>query len=112
MPDDHSRSARLLAPAALLAFAIALVAIVGASGIAGGDDEERSRSTSTGPSTAGETELAPPKRRRRAVYTVEQGDTLGEISRKTGIDVETLEELNPELDPVALTPGQKIKLRQ
>ena len=112
MPDNHSRSARLLAPAALLAFAVALVAIVGASGIAGGDDDKRSRSTPTGQSTSGEAELAPPKRRRRGVYTVEQGDTLGGISRKTRIDVETLEELNPELDPVALTPGQKIKLRR
>jgi len=112
MPDDHSRSARLLAPAALLVFALALVAIVVGSGIAGGGDGERAQPAPTGRSTTQEAELAPRKRRTRAIYTVEAGDTLGEISTKTGVDVETLEELNPELDPVALTPGQKLKLRE
>lgn len=112
MSDNHSRSARLLAPAALLAFALAFVAVVAASGVAGGDDEKRARPATTGPSTTQEAELGPPKRRMRAVYTVELGDTLGEISAKTRVDVETLEELNPELDPVTLNPGQKIKLRE
>ncbi len=112
MPDNHSRSARLLAPAALLVFALALVVIVGASGVAGGDEEKGAPPATTGKRTTQETELAPPRRRTRRVYTVEQGDTLGEISTKTGVDVDTLEELNPELDPVALNPGQKIKLRE
>ena len=112
MPDDHSRSARLLAPAALLAFVLALVAIVGASGIAGVDDQKRARPAAGQQGTTEEDDLEPRKRRSRAVYTVKHGDTLGEISSKTGVDVETLEELNPDLDPVALTPGQKIKLRE
>ena len=40
------------------------------------------------------------------------GDTLGAIAEKTGVDVEKLQELNPELDPQALVSGQKIKLRE
>ena len=85
---------------------------MGASGIAGGEDEKRARPAVGDQGRTEEADLAPRKRRSRTVYTVKQGDTLGEISSKTGVDVETLEELNPELDPVALTPGQKIKLRE
>ncbi len=40
------------------------------------------------------------------------GDTLGAIAEKTGLDVETLLTLNPDLDPQALVSGQKIKLRE
>ncbi len=40
------------------------------------------------------------------------GDTLGSISEKTGIPIEKLQELNPELDPQQLNSGQKIKLRE
>ncbi len=48
----------------------------------------------------------------RATYTVEPGDTLGGIAESTGVPVDTLQELNPELDPQALIAGQKIKLRE
>lgn len=58
------------------------------------------------------TENAAPPPRRRASYTIEAGDTLGAISEQTGVPVETLQQLNPELDPQALIAGQKIKLRE
>ena len=45
-------------------------------------------------------------------YTVKLNDNLGLISEKTGVTVERLEELNPELDPQNLIVGQKIKLRE
>ena len=48
----------------------------------------------------------------RARYTIKTGDTLGAIAEKTGVPVERLEELNPELDPQALVAGQRIKLRE
>ncbi len=40
------------------------------------------------------------------------GDTLGAIAEKTGVTVERLQTLNPDLDPQALLSGQKIKLRE
>jgi LysM repeat protein len=43
---------------------------------------------------------------------VKTGDTLGSIAERTGVDVETLQELNPDLDPQALVSGQRIKLRE
>lgn len=44
------------------------------------------------------------------VYEVEPGDTLGGIADKTGLTVERLKELNPELDAQTLSPGQEIKI--
>jgi hypothetical protein len=52
------------------------------------------------------------QRRRRAFYRVQLNDTLGLISEKTGVPVETLEVLNPELDPQNLVVGQRIRLRE
>ncbi len=43
---------------------------------------------------------------------MKSGDTLGSISEKTGIPVDKLQELNPQLDPQQLVSGQKIKLRE
>ena len=48
----------------------------------------------------------------RATYTVKLNDTLGRISAKTGVPVDRLQTLNPELDPQNLVVGQKIKLRE
>ena len=122
MPTTKRSPARVLAPLALVAFGVALLLIVASGG--GGDD---------GPSNGSATEqeqrdleLAKERRRRQKsadrgegqgklpqdVYVVKTGDTLGSISEKTGIPVEKLQELNPELDPQALVSGQKIKLRE
>jgi LysM repeat protein len=48
---------------------------------------------------------------RKGVWVVHFGDTLGKISIKTGIDVTTLQTLNPNLDPQTLLEGQRIRLR-
>jgi len=111
---DHGRSspARFLAPLALVAFALAVVLIVVASsgsGDGGGGDGDAARGGNSGTGTSS-TQTTP--RRTRATYTVKTGDTLGAIAEKTGVTVERLQTLNPELDPQALLSGQKIKLRE
>jgi LysM repeat protein len=116
MPDHGRRSpARILAPLALGAFALVFVAIVLSSGSGGGGGGE---STDAGSRTAG-TSTAPKRERtttqpkkQAATYTVKVGDTLGSIAETTGVPVEKLLELNPDLDPQALVSGQKIKLRE
>jgi LysM domain len=104
--------ARLLAPAALAAVTLALLVVVLSSGSGGGGDDgtgsrppgrhssSRSRQTSSSPGL------------RNGTYTVKTGDTLGGIAGKTGVSVDKLLELNPQLDPQALVSGQKIKLRE
>jgi len=42
---------------------------------------------------------------------VKTGDTLAGISQRTGVPLERLQALNPNLDPQALVSGQRIKLR-
>ena len=115
MADRGRRPARLLAPLALGLVALALVAIVLDSGSGEGGGGERGDATET---EAQRTETS--ERRRTTTeprpagntYTVKVNDTLGGIAEETGVPVEQLLELNPDLDPQALVSGQKIKLRE
>jgi teichoic acid transport system ATP-binding protein len=102
---------RLLAPLALLLCVAAFAAVVFSSDVVDGDTstEPSSSSTETAPKDETGTERERPRRRR---YTVKLNDSLGSISEKTGVSVERLEALNPDLDPQALVVGQKIKLRE
>src|ERR671938_1136234 len=113
MDNRPSSSARLLAPIALVAFAIAALVILATAG--GTEHKERS-----GPTRAEQRDLRISRQRarreraasavvRRGVYVVRTGDTLGAIAERTGVPVERLQELNPTLDPQALTSGQRIK---
>jgi LysM repeat protein len=43
-------------------------------------------------------------------YVVKSGDTLEAIAARHGTSVEKLLELNPDVDPVALTIGQRIRV--
>jgi LysM repeat protein len=46
-----------------------------------------------------------------ATYVVKKGDSLSAISQKTGVTIDRIEQLNPELDPLSLLPGQRLKLK-
>jgi LysM repeat protein len=110
---QHGRrrsAARMLAPLALLLAVVAVAVVVQAStrsDDSNGDSGERT-STERGP----QQDTTETRRRQRPNYTVKLNDTLGLISEKTGVPVERIEELNPELDPQNLIVGQKIKLRE
>jgi LysM repeat protein len=43
-------------------------------------------------------------------YTVRPGDTLAQISVRTGLSVALLQAYNPTVNPLALTPGQRLNL--
>ncbi|HKP20109.1 MAG TPA: LysM domain-containing protein [Thermoleophilaceae bacterium] len=114
--QGRPRLARFLAPLALIAFAIAVVMIVSASGVTGDDD---SSSDSAGarelPSATDQTNTETTGRKQNripATYTIRANDTLSGIAARWGTTVERLQELNPELDPQGLVAGQKIKLRE
>ena len=107
---------RFLAPVALVAFGIALLMIVSQSN--GGDgsdtpsasDQEKARDLGTSGRKSEKKKRGSSLPTR--TYTVKRGDTLGSISEKTGIPVDKLQELNPQIDPQQLTTGQKVKLRE
>lgn len=102
-PNPVARMAAVLALVAALVGFVVLVATTGS-------DEGDNGGTSTqaeqgGPSKAGSRAV------QRGVWIVHEGDTLAQISEETGIDVDELLQLNPDLDPQALLQGQRIALR-
>ena len=110
-PRHNPSPARLLAPAALVVVAIAFLFVLATSTTDSGDDGDKASQTTERTNTE-TTAKRKPAKRRASTYTVKTGDTLGAIAEKTGLDVEELQLLNPELDPQALVSGQKIKLRE
>lgn len=44
-------------------------------------------------------------------WTVRRGDSYVRIAQRTGLTVAELETFNPNVDPSAIQPGQKLKLR-
>ena len=107
MPDyKPNYFVRAFAVVALIA-ALALVVVVIATSSGGGSGNGKDSSSGHG------THLGKVGRRavHKGVWIVHSGDTLGEISVKTGIDQNTLMQLNPDLDPQALLEGQRIALR-
>jgi LysM repeat protein len=101
--------ARLLAPIALVATAVALFGILSNRGSGGGAagtaDPNAGKKTQT-------TKAAPAKKKPgKKTYTVKPGDTPSTIAEKAGIPLDQLLELNPNLDPQSLNPGDKLRIR-
>lgn len=103
--------AHLLAPLALVAVSVALVLVL----TSGGSDAGKTASPSTvgtrATTGAGKASAKSARRTGRRRYTVKPGDTPSGIAEKTGVSVEKLLQLNPKLDPQALSPGARLKLR-
>jgi LysM repeat protein len=107
---------RILAPVALIVFALALVVIISSAGGSGGgggtssSSAEKARDLGSGTSTS-KTRKSTRDKLPKSVYIVKSGDTLGSISQNVGVSVSKLQELNPNLDQFSLVAGQKIKIR-
>jgi LysM repeat protein len=107
--------ARFLAPIALVAFAFALYTVVNdARDQGGGGSSSGSPAQTTPAHSSGKKKSSAKKqaKRKRKTYVVKTGDTPSGIAAKTGVSLTTLQELNPNLDPQALTVGQRLKLRK
>jgi LysM repeat protein len=109
--------ARWLAPLALLFAAGAVwLTVNGTVGISA-DGEDKTKSTTTekrpeGDSARTETSTTTTTAKKTPkTYRVKPGDTFAAIAVETGLTVEELQELNPNLDPDSLSVGQSVKLR-
>jgi LysM repeat protein len=106
-------AARLAAPLAFFFAATVLVILVqrGFEDDAPDATPTTTVAVATGPTGTGTgtgTTAGPNGRR---TYRVRSGDTLESIAARFDVDVDVLLELNPNIDPLALTPGQVIRLR-
>ncbi len=95
--------ARLLAVLAVAAAAIAVFLVISGSLESSGGGDGRANK---GPDKQ-QQQQAPDAE----TYVVQPGDSLGSIAEETGVSVERLSELNPEIDPQALQSGATLKLR-
>jgi LysM repeat protein len=75
------------------------------SGLSDDSSPGTTASSATTDTTAGTT-VATERRR----YRVRRGDTLESIAQRFGTTVEALIDLNPDIDPLALSPGQRIRV--
>jgi LysM repeat protein len=102
------RPARIFAPLALVACAVAVLVIVQHNG-SSSNSSTTTTTTTTGSSTTSTTNQGAKKQRR--TYTVRPGDVLSQIAIKTGVPLATIQQLNPNVDAQSLHAGQKLKLR-
>ena len=97
--------ARVAAVVALLGAFTLIAVTIASSGGDGGDGGNGGANERSEPTRRGERALE------NGVYKVKEGDTLAQIAHDTGVELDTLLELNPKLDPQALSPGQRVRLR-
>jgi LysM repeat protein len=107
-------SLRMVAPASLVLFAVIFLIVIVASLDGGSDSVESERPPERSPAGRRERPAAtsPGRRLGQRTYVVKAGDTLAAIADKTGVPIERLQALNPELDPRALVTGQRVTLRE
>jgi LysM repeat protein len=107
-PPRRLWAARLVAPLAFFAAATILIVLI-QRGLDGGSTDTATTATPpvTSPTTTAGTATTPAKRR---FYRVKRGDTLESIAAKFNTTVDDLLSLNPDVDPLALSPRQRIRV--
>jgi LysM repeat protein len=105
--NTRTWAARLVAPLAFFAAATVLILLVQSGLSAGEPDTGTTPATPTTTATTEETTTTGAPTRR---YRVRRGDTLESIAARFDTTVEKLIELNPDIDPLALRPGQRIRV--
>ncbi len=109
---SRRRLLRFAAPAAFL-----LAATIAGLLIRSGLDVAESRPTTTRAvphriERATTLPTAPPAPRAKArYYVIASGDTFELLAGRFGTTIERLVELNPGVEPTALTPGQRVRIR-
>lgn len=114
----NERVARYAAPAAFLV-AVTVALLLVRSGLENGEQAAPPPAPTTTVATTAE---EPPTTTTEAAetttasgeqefYEIQSGDTLAVVAERHGTTVEQLLVLNPDVDPVALTIGQRIRVK-
>jgi hypothetical protein len=111
--------ARLAAPLAFFFAATVLVVLVqrglesgdGEAGANGGTTQVDTPTTTPTTTAPDGTTTAPGGPCLAPRVRVRAGDTLESIAARCNVDVDQIIELNPGIDPLALTPGQRVRIR-
>lgn len=104
--------ARVLAVLAIAAVALAIFLVISSSldesdkDGDGGKPAVQRQNNSNRDNNQNRNPNAPPR-----FYIVQPGDSLSLIAEKTGVSLEQLQELNPDIDPQLLPSGVKLRLR-
>jgi LysM repeat protein len=108
----NARVARYAAPAAFLVAATVAILLV-RSGLENGDatTPATTTATTTSPQTTEPGTTATTNAAGAEFYEIQSGDTLAVIADEHDTTVEQLLVLNPDVDPVALTVGQRIRVK-
>lgn len=106
-PPRRLWAARFVAPLAFFAAATILIVLI-QRGLDGGSSNTSTTATPTItlPPPTGSTTTSTKKR----FYRVKRGDTLESIAAKFNTTVDDLLTLNPNVDPLALSPRQRIRV--
>ena len=106
-PPRRLWAARFVAPLAFFAAATILIVLI-QRGLDGGSTDTATTATPTItlPPPTGSTTTSTKKR----FYRVKRGDTLESIAAKFNTTVDDLLTLNPNVDPLALSPRQRIRV--
>ena len=97
--------ARLAAPLAFFFAATVLIILVQRA--LESDAVDTGQSTTTTPDTT----TTPARGCQRIRYKVKSGDTLESIAEKCDVSLTELLELNPQVDPLTLNPGDRVRIR-
>jgi LysM repeat protein len=95
MVVDGRSAARIAAPLAFL-LVVTIAVLLIRSGLREGDVPPGPVAVTTGSAVQ---------------VVVRRGDTFVRIARRTGTTVAALRRLNPDVDPVQLRPGQRLRVR-
>lgn len=101
--------ARYLAPLAIAAVAAASYVIIHKAIL---DKDSTSSSLSIVQSSSTTPKATHKVSTKAKFYVVRTNDTLSKISVRTGVSVATLEQLNPNVNPQAIHPHERLRLRR
>jgi hypothetical protein len=104
--------ARVLAVLALAAVALALFLVVSSALDDEGGDKDKPKVQRQNHNRNQDRDGDRPDRSGPTrFYIVQPGDSLSLIAEKTGVSLERLQQLNPDIDPQLLPSGEKLRLR-